>query len=455
MSKVMLVEDDNNLREIYEARLQAEGYDIVTAHDGEEALVVAKAENPDLVISDVMMPKISGFEMLDILRNTEGLKDVKVIMLTALGQSDDQQRADKLGADAYLVKSQVTLEDIVKVAQRLLGVSDEETEVAAVPVAEVAPILAEPVPAPIFEPVLQAVAPEPAIAPELAPVAIFTQPEPVAEPAALIPEPFAVPPQPFTAPEPAVAQEPIGVAPPLTLDLPPLDPLAVVENPTAAVSPVAAEAPVVTETPVAAEYSQPTAEPAPSAPTVELPEAEASSDESANILSQIEQFEAEAAPAPFEVTPMEEPTAPSAGLPAEQFMTTAASDLNTAAPAPDPAVAGNNEDVLNTALENLTGLPPVPGQEPAVEATASQAIAPGNEAVQRGGGRVITPLESVPKPDLNSLLAVEEAKEAAVGSIVPPIPPTQPLTQPTSPSTSPPVVGQQPGQSFDPNSIAL
>src|SRR5579884_2671887 len=117
MAKLMLVEDDNNLREIYEARLQAEGYDIVSARDGEEALVVAKNERPDLVISDVMMPKISGFEMLDILRNTPGLEAVKVIMLTALGQAEDQSRADKLGADRYLVKSQVTLEDIVNVSR--------------------------------------------------------------------------------------------------------------------------------------------------------------------------------------------------------------------------------------------------------------------------------------------------------------------------------------------------
>src|SRR4051794_30381245 len=130
MAKILLVEDDNNLREIYSARLQAEGYKIVTAKDGEEALVVAKGEKPDLVISDVMMPKISGFEMLDILRNTDGMQDVKVIMLTALGQSDDQERADKLGADRYLVKSQVTLEDIVKVAHELLGDGATETEPA-------------------------------------------------------------------------------------------------------------------------------------------------------------------------------------------------------------------------------------------------------------------------------------------------------------------------------------
>src|SRR5487761_1227297 len=129
MPKLMLVEDDNNLREIYEARLQAEGYAIVSAKDGEEALAVAKNEKPDLIISDVMMPKISGFEMLDIIRNTDGLKNVKVIMLTALGQSDDQQRASKLGADRYLVKSQVTLEDIVKVAHELL----EDDSGAALP----------------------------------------------------------------------------------------------------------------------------------------------------------------------------------------------------------------------------------------------------------------------------------------------------------------------------------
>jgi len=110
----MLVEDDNNLREIYEARLVAEGYSIVSAEDGEAALALAAKERPDLVITDVMMPKISGFEMLDILRNTPALRDVKVIMLTALGQAEDNARANSLGADRYLVKSQVTLEDIVK-----------------------------------------------------------------------------------------------------------------------------------------------------------------------------------------------------------------------------------------------------------------------------------------------------------------------------------------------------
>lgn len=120
MSKIMLVEDDNNLREIYQARLLAEGYEIVSAKDGEEALALAVKEKPDLIIADVMMPKISGFDMLDILRTTPETKDTKVIMMTALSQAEDKARADKLGADRYLVKSQVTLEDVVKVSGEVL-----------------------------------------------------------------------------------------------------------------------------------------------------------------------------------------------------------------------------------------------------------------------------------------------------------------------------------------------
>lgn len=116
----MLVEDDNNLREIYEARLLAEGYEIISAKDGEEALALAVKEKPDLIISDVMMPKISGFDMLDILRSTPETKNTKVIMMTALSQAEDKARADKLGADRYLVKSQVTLEDVAKVARDFL-----------------------------------------------------------------------------------------------------------------------------------------------------------------------------------------------------------------------------------------------------------------------------------------------------------------------------------------------
>src|SRR6185295_11358886 len=160
MSKIMLVEDDNNLREIYEARLLAEGYEIVSAHDGEEALALAVKERPDLIISDIMMPKISGFDMLDILRTTPETKNTKVIMMTALSQAEDKDRADKLGADRYLVKSQVTLEDVARVAKEVLeGKPDENA--SALPAGAIASDTTAPAATP--DPVATPVAPAPAV----------------------------------------------------------------------------------------------------------------------------------------------------------------------------------------------------------------------------------------------------------------------------------------------------
>ncbi len=121
MAKILLVEDDQNLREIYGIRLTAEGYQIVSAGDGEEALAVAVREKPDLILSDVMMPKISGFDMLDILRSTPETKDIKVIMMTALSSEDQRERGRMLGADRYLVKSQVGIEDVVNTVNEVMG----------------------------------------------------------------------------------------------------------------------------------------------------------------------------------------------------------------------------------------------------------------------------------------------------------------------------------------------
>lgn len=138
MTKIMLVEDDKNLSAIYQDRLLADGYDIVSAHDGEEALAMAVKEKPDLIIADVMMPKISGFDMLDILRSTPETKNTKVIIMTALSQVEDQQRAAQLGADKYLVKSQVTLDDVARVVREVLGGTGvQQTAESATPAQEV------------------------------------------------------------------------------------------------------------------------------------------------------------------------------------------------------------------------------------------------------------------------------------------------------------------------------
>ncbi|MCL2038113.1 response regulator [Candidatus Saccharibacteria bacterium] len=131
MAKVLLVEDDKSLREIYGVRLLAEGYDIVSAGDGEEALAVAIRERPDLIISDVMMPKISGFEMLDLLRGNDATKNIKVIMMTALSSDTQRERGESLGADRYLVKSQVGIEDVVRTVHEVLGDRDGQGQTAA------------------------------------------------------------------------------------------------------------------------------------------------------------------------------------------------------------------------------------------------------------------------------------------------------------------------------------
>lgn len=177
MTKIMLVEDDQSLREIYSIRLTAEGYEIVSAGDGEEALAMAVQEKPDLILSDVMMPKISGFDMLDILRSTPETKDIKVIMMTALSSDDQRERGENLGADRYLVKSQVGIEDVVNMVHEVLGdgpsaaaqPTDAAANSAAQPAAPAAPAPAAPVaaPAPESAPVSEPQpAPEPAPAPE-------------------------------------------------------------------------------------------------------------------------------------------------------------------------------------------------------------------------------------------------------------------------------------------------
>ena len=121
MTKILLVEDDINLRDIYSARFAAENYEIITASDGEEALAKAVKEKPDLILLDVMMPKISGFDVLDILRSTAETKNTRIIMMTALSQEDDRERGMQLGVNEYLVKSQVTLDDVVKSVKEALG----------------------------------------------------------------------------------------------------------------------------------------------------------------------------------------------------------------------------------------------------------------------------------------------------------------------------------------------
>ena len=119
--KILLVEDDDALASVYQTRLQAEGFDVRRVPNGEDALAAALEYKPDLTLLDVMMPKVSGFDVLDILRNTPETAKIKVIMLTALSQESDKERAKNLGVDDYLVKSQVVIADVVERIKHHLG----------------------------------------------------------------------------------------------------------------------------------------------------------------------------------------------------------------------------------------------------------------------------------------------------------------------------------------------
>ena len=124
--KILLVEDDEALASVYKSRLDIEGFDTKGVYNGEDALSAAMEFKPDLILLDAMMPKISGFDVLDILRNTPEIADIRVIMLTALSQPKDKERAEALGVNDYLVKSQVVIGDVIERVKFHLGMLEQK-----------------------------------------------------------------------------------------------------------------------------------------------------------------------------------------------------------------------------------------------------------------------------------------------------------------------------------------
>ncbi|MEJ0073820.1 MAG: response regulator [Candidatus Saccharibacteria bacterium] len=456
MAKVLLVEDDNNLREIYQARLTAEGYDIVTAQNGEEALVVAKQNKPDLIISDVMMPRISGFEMLDILRNTDELKHTKVIMLTALGQAEDQKRADNLGADKYLVKSQVTLEDIVEAAKELLAAeSTPAPTAAALPTPPApAPAAAAPVPAPAPAPAVNptatpatvAVVAEPPAATAAAPV--ISMPEPVIPPPPAPPEP-AVPASVVPQPDTTVVVPPAPANPqPITVTT-----VAALPEPETAAAPAASAPAAVADAPAPAPAAAlPTPPPAPEPAPVPAAETAVTNSagqtleaEEAALQAQIENY----SNTPAAPTPEVDPATTATATTNDQAIAEAVAELNTPV-AEEPL---QPPSVVHAAAAAAAPAPPPAPPEPVVPAPVVIAPAPAAapkespaDSVPVAGKKVIQPINDSAKPDLNDLLAKEEAKVTA--------PPAAPVVNGTAASVAAPSPAA-PGQSFDPNSVAL
>jgi len=119
-ARILLAEDDRILRKAGETALRKKGYEVIAAVDGEDALAKARQDPPDLVLLDVMMPKIHGFDVLRGLKGDPQLRDIPVIMLTNLEQPADVKRATDGGAYGYLVKSNLDLDELAnKVAEAL------------------------------------------------------------------------------------------------------------------------------------------------------------------------------------------------------------------------------------------------------------------------------------------------------------------------------------------------
>ena len=102
--KILVVDDEVYILHILDLSLGAEGFDVITATDGEEALAKAQREKPDLIILDVMMPRLDGYETCRRLKSDPGTRDIPVLLLTARGRDEDRQRGVESGADDYITK---------------------------------------------------------------------------------------------------------------------------------------------------------------------------------------------------------------------------------------------------------------------------------------------------------------------------------------------------------------
>lgn len=118
--KILLVEDDTFLAGMYVTKLNLDGFQVELAADGEQGLERAQATKPDIILLDVILPRMSGFDVLKNIKSDATLKDVPVVMLTNLGQPEDVQKGLALGAVDYLVKAHFMPSEVVDKVKEIL-----------------------------------------------------------------------------------------------------------------------------------------------------------------------------------------------------------------------------------------------------------------------------------------------------------------------------------------------
>ena len=119
--KILIVEDDKFLSSLVKSRLEKDGFTVLQVFDGEEAINFLDKDQPDLIVLDMIMPKVPGFEILEKISADPQLSGIPVIVLTNLGQESDVVKAKRLGATEYFVKARVSIDDIVQRIKSLLS----------------------------------------------------------------------------------------------------------------------------------------------------------------------------------------------------------------------------------------------------------------------------------------------------------------------------------------------
>lgn len=119
--KILVVDDDLTLREMYEERLKYDGFVVIGASDGEEAIQKAQSELPDVILLDVMMPKLNGIDVMKRLREDDNTKNIPIIILTALIQEIDKIKSMMTDKDGYLIKSEQMPKEVIAKVHEILG----------------------------------------------------------------------------------------------------------------------------------------------------------------------------------------------------------------------------------------------------------------------------------------------------------------------------------------------
>jgi two-component system alkaline phosphatase synthesis response regulator PhoP len=120
--KILIVDDEELILGMYKIKLEKEGYEVITARNGEEGFIAARAQKPNLILTDIMMPKYDGFYLLKKIKSNSELKDIPVITLSNLNDSYKRQKACELGTLYFLVKSEFLPKDVADIIKEVLTI---------------------------------------------------------------------------------------------------------------------------------------------------------------------------------------------------------------------------------------------------------------------------------------------------------------------------------------------